>query len=140
MKRRRTLILSAAGLLAFALAVVSTADDSGGIWVHIESPRDGQAVIGEVEIEAQVVAYDPVREVAFFVDGRPVGVMSSEPYRLRIDLGEKNQGHEIEVVATDDGGREARHRIATRPFEIGTEYEVGLQQLYVTVLQDDDQG
>ena len=136
MTRHRAASLGAAGLLALALAVSSMADESGGIWVNIESPRDGQPVIGEIEIEAQVVAYTRVREVSFFVDGRPVGVVSSAPYRLRIDLGERNQSHEIEVVATDVNGHEARHRVSTLPLELGTEYEVGLRQLYVTVLQD----
>ena len=138
MTRDRTLIVGAVGLLALAMALGSMAGESSGIWVHIANPRDGQAVMGEIEIEAQVVAYARVRDVAFFVDGRPVGMVSSAPYRLRIDLGEKNQSHEIEVVATDVDGHEAHRRISTLPLELGTEYEVGLRQLYVTVLQDDE--
>ncbi|MGD8439552.1 MAG: VWA domain-containing protein [Holophagae bacterium] len=138
MTRCSAVTVGAVGWLALVVAVGSMAAESGGIWVHIANPRASQAVIGEIEIEAQVVAYARVRDVAFFVDGRPVGMVSSAPYRLRIDLGEKNQRHEIEVVATDVDGREARHRISTLPVEIGTEYEVGLRQLYVTVLQDDE--
>jgi len=133
----RTRRIVSVGLLVAASLVGPATGDSGRIWVHVASPRDGEAVIGEVEIEAEVVARAAVRDVAFFVDGRPVGMVSSAPFRLRIDLGDENRSHEIEVVATDVDGFEARHRITTRRLEMGTEYEVDLRQLYVTVTEGD---
>jgi Ca-activated chloride channel family protein len=128
--------MTAVGLLMLASMTAPVAGESGRIWVHVASPRDGEAVIGEVEIQAEVVARAEVRDVAFFVDGRPVGMVNSAPFRLRIDLGDQNRSHEIEVVATDVEGFEARHRVTTRPLEMGTEYEVDLRQLYVTVLEE----
>lgn len=127
---------AAAVVLAIAAVLASAAGDEQRIWVHVASPRDGQPVIGEVELVAEVVARADVRDVAFFVDGRPVGMVSSAPFRLRIDLGDQNRSHEIEVVATDVDGFEARNRITTRPLELGVEYHVDLRQLYVTVTQD----
>lgn len=136
MTAARTCRIVGVGLLMAASMVRPAVGDSARIWVHVASPRDGEAVIGEVEIEAEVVARAAVRDVAFFVDGRPVGMVNSAPFRLRIDLGDENRSHEVEVVATDVDGFEARHRITTRRLELGTEYEVDLRQLYVTVTQD----
>jgi Ca-activated chloride channel family protein len=138
MTRTAAVVVGSAVLVSLVLAVGSMAVERTGIWVQIDNPRNGQAVIGEIEIEALVVAGSPVHDVAFFVDGRPVGMVSSPPYRLRIDLGDANRSHEIEVVATDVDGVEARDRVSTRPLELGAEYEVGLRQLYVTVLQGDE--
>lgn len=131
-----TLRRAAVWLMVGTSLLASAVADDQSIWVQIESPRPGAAVIGEVEIAADVVSRGKVRDVSFFVDGRPVGSLSSAPFRLRIDLGEGNRGHEIEVVATDVDGLEARHRISTRPLDLGAEYRVDLRQLYVTVTRD----
>lgn len=138
MIRKRLLHRSVALMTAGVSLLASAATDEKRIWVQIASPRAGQAVIGEVVIAAEVVARGTIRDVSFFVDGRPVGMVSTAPFRLRIDLGEANRSHEIEVVATDVDGFEARHRVSTRPLDLGAEYEVDLRQVYVTVTRSDE--
>jgi VWFA-related protein len=132
MRRSVKLVLLCCFIVAASVAV-GHADDGERIWTHLVSPRDGDEAIGEVVIEAEVVAAGEVRDVVFFVDGRPIGVLSTAPYRIRFDLGEANQSHSIEVVATDTAGNQAKSRVTTRPIPLGVEYEVELQQLYVTV-------
>lgn len=106
---------------------------AGDVWVSFLSPTQGAEVIGDVALEANVLSVKPIREVVFYVDGRPVGVVTTAPYRLQVSLGEQNRAHTFEVIATDVDGGEARHTIDTKPFPIVGSYEVELQQLYVTV-------
>jgi VWFA-related protein len=117
--------------------VLADADDGERIWTHLVNPREGDEVIGEIEIEADVVAANEVRDVVFFVDGRPIGVLSTAPYRLTFNLGDENRSHTFEVVATDIQGNQARASATTIPVPIGGEYEVDLQQLYVTATLGD---
>ena len=121
------------GFIIAGSPIMADADEKAGIWTHLVSPTNGQEVIGEIVIEAGVVATKGVRDVVFFVDGRPVGMLTSAPYRMRIDLGEENRARIVEVVATDIDGRQARQRVRTAPVAIAREYTVDLQQLYVTV-------
>ena len=132
MRHRRTL---AALLLAIAAAGTSwlLAEE---IWVSITTPGDGEFVMGEVEVEADVVAAGTVAEVEFFVDGRPVGVITASPYRMAVDLGDENLPHVFRVVARDTRGNEASHSVRTQPVPINAELELELQQLYVTVTDD----
>jgi VWFA-related protein len=117
------------------LALVASARDDG-IWAHFVTPRDGDEAIGEIVLEAEVLAVDAIRDVVFFVDGRPIGQLISAPYRMRYDLGEENRPHTFEVVATDTNNRQAKHSVTTAPVPVGDEYEVELQQVYVTVTRD----
>lgn len=135
---RWTRRLAAAVLAAAAavFAVAAGADDGGQVWVHLVRPADGEEVFGEIELEADALAELPIRDVAFFVDGRPVGSLSAAPYRLRVDLGGENRPHTVEVVATDAEGRQARHRVRTAPVPLGGRFDVDLRQLYVTVTRD----
>ena len=123
-------------LLVVAAPTHSVAQEGSQVWVHLLEPADGQQVIGEVELVADVLAERPIADVAFFVDGRPVGSLTAAPFRLRLDLGLENRPHVIEVVATDDAGRQARHRVETAMVPLGSRYEVDLKQLYVTVTRD----
>ncbi len=118
-----------------AAAVVATASVAGAadVWVRIAEPRAGAFVIGEVEIVAEVTAAEPVEGVEFRVDGRTIGLLTSPPYRLRVDLGADNTAHVFEVIARAAAGGEARDRVETLPVPIAGEVEVELQQLYVTV-------
>jgi Ca-activated chloride channel family protein len=120
-------------VLAAGSFVAPAADQPARIWVNLVSPTGGAQVIGETVLAAEVVAIDEVRDVVFYVDGRPVGVLSTAPYRMRLDFGDDNRSRTIEVVATDSQGAQARHRIQTEPVPISAEYAVDLQQLYVTV-------
>jgi VWFA-related protein len=123
-------------ILGAGIAAATTAA-AGEIWVHFVTPEEGSAVIGEIQVEAEVLSAKEVRDVVFYLDGRPVGMLTAAPYRLRIDLGEENRAHTFEVIATNIDGDEVRRRITTQPAAIGGRYEVELQQLYVTATSDE---
>jgi VWFA-related protein len=93
-------------------------------------------VIGDIVLEANVLSVKPIREVVFYVDGRPVGMVTAAPYQLRMSLGDENRVHTFQVIATDVDGSEARETITTKPVPIVGQYEVELQQLYVTVTRN----
>jgi Ca-activated chloride channel family protein len=120
-------------LLALAGTALPGFGQEPGIWVHLTSPADGEAVVGRVRLVAEALAERPLRDLSFFVDGRPVGSLAAPPFELRVDLGGDNRSHLIEVVATDATGRQARHSVRTAPVPVGSEYEVELRQLFVTV-------
>ena len=130
--RQSVAVWLACSLTLLKVIAPANADDGARIWTHLVNPREGDEVIGEIEIEADVVAVNEIRDVVFFVDGRPIGALSTAPYRMTYNLGDENRSHTFEVVATDSDGNQARARITTIPVPIGGEYEVDLQQLYVT--------
>jgi Ca-activated chloride channel family protein len=103
------------------------------IWVTIVEPKDGDFVIGELEVVVEAVSRADIAEIEFQLDGRPIGTLSMEPWRMPIDLGEKNVPHSISVVAVDVDGNRATHAVNTQPIPITGDFEVELQQLYVSV-------
>jgi Ca-activated chloride channel family protein len=123
---------------AILLAVVCTAAvvSAEDIWVSIVEPSDGDSVVGDVEVVVEVVARAEISEVEFQLDGRPIGTLTQEPFRMKLDLGEKNTAHRFSVVARDVEGNEATHQVSTQPIAIAADYEVELQQLYVSVTRE----
>jgi Ca-activated chloride channel family protein len=67
-----------------------------------------------------------------------VGTLTQPPYRLQVDLGERNVPHRFSVVARDVEGNQATHEITTRPIPIAADYQVDLRQLYVSVSRGGD--
>jgi len=103
------------------------------IWVSIVEPKDGSPVIGELDVVVEVVSRADIAELEFQLDGRPIGTLSMEPFRMHVDLGEKNEPHRFSVVARDVEGNRATDSVNTQPMPISADYEVELQQLYVSV-------
>ncbi len=124
-----------AWVIIIMLAVVGSwrAAAEGDIWVTIVEPAADELVIGRVAIVAEVVAAEDIAEVEFYVDGRAVGLVISPPYGIEVDLGEENVPHRIHVIARDINGSQATHTVVTQPVPIAHDYDVELQQLYVTV-------
>jgi Ca-activated chloride channel family protein len=108
------------------------------IWVTIIQPKDGDLVIGELDVVVEVVSRLDIAEIEFQVDGRPIGTLSMEPFRMPVDLGEENLPHRFSVVAVDVEGNRASHEVNTHPIPISGDYEVELQQLYVSVTRGDE--
>ena len=108
----------------------------GKIWVTIVEPTRDSFVIGQVAIVAEVVAAEKVAEVEFFVDGKAVGLVTLPPFRLEVDLGDENTDHRFTVVARDVVGGYSTDSVTTEAVPIAHDYEVELQQLYVTVTKD----
>jgi Ca-activated chloride channel family protein len=101
--------------------------------IRITAPRSDAFVMGATEIVAEVDGMRTTGEVAFYVNGRAMGVLTDAPYRLEVDLGEENIPRRFTVVVTDAEGRRATATVDTEPVPIARDFEVELQQLYVTV-------
>jgi len=119
--------------LSLMVALPSGAQD---IWVSIVEPKQGDLVIGELDIVVEVVARAEISEVEFQLDGRAIGLLTMEPFRMLVDLGEKNIPHRFSVLARDVEGNTATHAVTTQPIPIAADYEVELQQLYVSVTRN----
>lgn len=134
MRVRRALLWPLALILTALTANLTEAQD---IWVTIIEPKDGDLVIGELDVVVEVVARADISEVEFRLDGRAIGTLAMEPYRLHVDLGEKNTSHRFAVIARDVEGNEATHEVTTQPIPIAGDFEVELQQLYVSVAREE---
>ena len=123
------------GILPTVLTLLSSgnASSDGGIRVTIVEPAADSLVLGRVVIVAEVAATEEVAEVEFYVDGKAVGLVISPPYRIEVDLGERNVPHRFSVMARDVRGVLATASVETEPIPIARDYDVELQQLYVTV-------
>jgi Ca-activated chloride channel family protein len=130
--RRHTRLV---GVLILFLALFGAGNGAteGDIWVTIVEPASDSIVIGRVTIVAEVVAAEEVSEVEFYVDGKAVGLVTMPPFQLEVDLGEENVRHRFSVVARDVNGANATHIVVTEPVPIARDFDVELQQLYVTV-------
>ena len=123
------------GILPTVLTLLGSGNAStdGDIRVTIIQPAADSLVIGRVVIVAEVAAAEKVAEVEFYVDGKAVGLVISAPYRIEVDLGERNVAHRFSVTARDIHGVHATASVETEPVPIAHDYDVELQQLYVTV-------
>ena len=95
-------------------------------------------VIGELDVVVDVLSNAKIFEVEIQLDGRPIGTLTMEPFRMHVDLGDTNTQHRFSVVARDVDGNEATHSVVTNPVPIAADYEVDLQQLYVSVTRNDE--
>jgi len=123
------------GILPTVLTLLASGNAStdGDIRVTIVEPAADSLVLGRVTVVAEVASEEEVAEVEFYVDGKAVGLVISPPYRIEIDLGERNTAHRFSVVARDIRGFHATASVETEPIPIARDYDVELQQLYVTV-------
>jgi Ca-activated chloride channel family protein len=133
---RSLLRLLGALVITLTLPGVGKAATGEDIWVTIVEPVVDSFVIGRVAIVAEVVAAEEVAEVEFYVDGKAVGLVTSPPFRVEVDLGDENTPHRFSVIARDVRGAHATNSIVTGPVPIARDYDVELQQLYVTVTSD----
>lgn len=120
------------GALAFA-AVLLAAAPAFAIDVLLRSPRTGETAFGEITVEAEVLAAEPIAEVEIRIDGRTAGRLTEPPWKLAVDVGQENVEHEIEVIARTVSGEEATARAKTARTRVDDTLDVKLQQLYVTV-------
>ncbi len=119
-------------LLLGLLPALQPAPAAAQAQVRIVSPPANQPLFGEVEIRADVRGA-PVSRVEIYLDGIRVGVVESPPWRMLVDVGQRNQEHTIEVLAHGPGGPVGSAVLRTLPLQVDEEIDVGLQQLYVIV-------
>lgn len=108
----------------------------GAILVTIEKPMPDQAVFGWVEVEARVLSDQPIEQVEFRLDGRPIEIVRRPPWRIRVDVGTDNVERRFEVVAEGSWGGEGRAEVITRSVNFTDQVEVALKQLFVTVTRN----
>jgi len=121
-------------LLAGIFALVSAPGWS--LHLAILDPQAGQPVFGAVTFTAEVLPESQVEQVVFLVDNIVVGERRKPPFQLQVDLGEGNRTHIFEVVATDLAGKPFRAIIETPSVPVDLSIEVSLQQLYLTVIDE----
>lgn len=120
-------------ILLGLVATLLVAAPAAAIDVLLRSPRAGETVFGELLIEAEVLAAEPIAEVEFRVDGRTVGRLTEPPWSLTVDVGDDNVEHAVEVVARTVSGAQASAATRTARTRVDETVDVELQQLYVTV-------
>ncbi len=124
--------------IAVVVLLLASPVSAQNIWVSFIYPTDGDLVIGELDIEVEVVSSVEIEEVEFQLDGRPIGTLTVEPFRLHVDLGETNRPHRFSVVGRNIEGDEAVSSVTTQPVPISADFEVELQQLYVSATRGGD--
>ncbi len=120
-------------LVLALLLLAAPCSFAGDPLVFIDYPSASDFAVGEVVIQAEVMSNQPVTLVEFLVDGRSVGMMSSPPYELKIDVGPGGLEHSFEVIAHAEDGSKGLASVTTQPLPIGGEVNINLQQLYVVV-------
>ena len=114
------------------IAILGPAHQLRALEIFVHSPRQGEAVFGEVPIEIELLASDPVSSVEIRLDGSLVARMEEAPYTTSIDLGHENIVHTIEIIAIDVLGRRESRIVTTGTIPIDDKVELELQQLYIT--------
>lgn len=110
--------------------------DAGKVEVFIASPSSLEPAFGQVEVVVEVHAEQELAEVALVVDDRKRVRLTEPPWRFLVDLGEENREHSFKVVARTLEGAMGESSIKTPAIRVDEELDVELQQLYVTVTQD----
>jgi len=123
------------GGLALGLLLAAALPAAAAVQVKILAPAAAQPIFGQVVFEAQVAGNEAIVRVEFLIDGKPVGVVRSPPYRVVAEVGEDNRQREFRAVAYGAGGGSATDRVVTMPVRIDEQMNVRLQQLFVTVMQ-----
>ncbi len=132
-------LLVAGAVIAWPRIALPQDDESEGLAdtdildVAITSPPPGQALFGEVEIEADVYPPENVARVEFLVDGKSIGEVDAAPFRVQADLGQENREHRFEVKAFSPSGQMVDALLISPSIHVDGEVVAELQQLYVTV-------
>jgi Ca-activated chloride channel family protein len=118
-----------------ALVLLLVPGPAFGIAIFVHSPKQGQAVFGEVEVRIELLASEPVSSVEIRLDGTLVARMQKPPWVTTIDVGHENVAHTLEITAVDSLGQKESRTISTGMIPIDDKVKLELQQLYVTVTE-----
>jgi Ca-activated chloride channel family protein len=129
--------MRAALWIACLLALASGPLSARSIEVTITSPTGDHAVFDKVEVAADVQADEPVERVEFFLNGNRVATATQPPYRIWIDVGEKNLPRHFTVIAVGSSGARVGTAVSTPAVQIDLVVDAPLQQLYATVTRED---
>ena len=105
--------------------------------VALTDPPAGVPLFGNIEMVVETYPAEGASMVEFFVDGELVGTLEAPPYRLKVDVGEENKPHRLKVRAHDVSGGVAEAAFESPAILINERVDATLQQLYVTVLNNE---
>lgn len=102
-------------------------------------PTYGEAVFGEVEVEADVYPSDvEVERVEFYLDDQLVGLLETPPFKQVIDVGQENMEHHFQVQVYAASGAIATSSVRTPKIKVDGVIDSTLQQLYITVKRGEE--
>lgn len=123
-------------LVIGVLMVVLEVGAAAGVEITFLAPAAGVPLFGEVELLVEVLPVEEVVKVEFYLDDELVGTVDSAPYRLTVDVGEENRGHEVRIRVINTSGGMTERNLASPAIRVDDQIDASLQQLYVTVLED----
>lgn len=126
-----------AGIALLGFLAAGAAQGQQDISVTLDRPNAFEPAFGKVEIEAVVVARQPLERVVFYVDGLVVGETRQPPHEVSVDLGDDVDSHSFYVVAYGADGSTGSATLTTPGIRIDEQISIRLQQLYVTVTGQD---
>ena len=104
------------------------------IRIEILHPTGREPLFGMQEIIVDVDEGDSQLDlVDFYLDGLPIAVLHTPPFRVEVNVGERNLEHVFRAVARTEEGDSAEAIVTTPRVQVDMEIDVDLQQLYVTV-------
>jgi VWFA-related protein len=124
--------------LAALTVLLSAQAPTSNVQIRILSPGDDSYVSGPTLLRARVDPAGAASAVAFFVDGRQICVVPSEPYECDWDAGPNVAEHQVRAVATLIGGGRVVQTARTKP--IGYTERVNVDVVQVTVTVTDGRG
>lgn len=131
--RRGRGLLAALALLA---APAALAQEPAAVKVSIAAPASHEPVFGMIDVVVAVEAAQELAEVALTVDDGKRMRLTEPPWRFRVDLGDANREHSFAVVARTLEGEVGEASMRTPAIKVDEEFDLELQQLYVTVTRD----
>lgn len=130
-----SLLAAAAWLLALP-AFGQEGRPAPAVAVSIASPAPNEPVFGTIEVVVEVAAEQELAEVTLTVDEGKRLRLTEPPWRFRVDLGDDNREHSFAVSARTLEGLAGEFSMRTPAIRVDEEFDLELQQLYVTVTQD----
>jgi Ca-activated chloride channel family protein len=124
-------------LLACAMSVALLAQEPPAPpRVQIQSPTTTAFVSGPTELKATVEPSTSVASLTFFVDGRQICELATEPFACEWDAGHEVVAHQVRAVVALEGGGRIVRTLRTRGLRYADKVEVDAVQVTVTVTDD----
>ena len=115
------------------LALGVLASQAVALEVWFERPRPSEFVFGQVEVLIRAAPEEEVGTVQLKIDGREIALFDRPPFRVAVDVGQENTGHEFEATVKSVSGEVQSATVVTPALQIDEVVDLELQQLYVTV-------
>ena len=102
--------------------------------VEILSPGEGHYVNGPTLLRARVEPVGAVSSITFFVDGRQVCTLTSQPFECNWDAGQSVKEHQGRLVVNRAVGSRIVRTVRTKGLDYVEKVEVDVVQVTATVM------